>query len=61
MKKGSCKCDAYISRFRISISISISICTSEQCDENLAANSVAARKFIEDMELSMTNQEHMQL
>ena len=33
-------------------------CTSEQCEENLAANSAAACKFIEDMELSMVNQEH---
>ena len=31
------------------------VCTSEQCDEN----SAAARKFIEDMELSMANQECM--
>ena len=30
-------------------------------EENLAANSAAARKFIEDMELSMVNQEHMRL
>ena len=37
------------------------VCTSGQCEENLAANSAAARKFIEDMELSMVNQEHMQL
>ena len=36
-------------------------CTSVQCEENLAANSAAARKFIEDMELSMMNQEHMRL
>ena len=36
-------------------------CTSEQCEENLPANSAAARKFIEDMELSMANQEHMRL
>ena len=35
------------------------VCTSEQCDENLAANSAASRKFIEDMELSMANQECM--
>ena len=34
-------------------------CTSEQREENLAANSAAARRFIEDMELSMVNQEHM--
>ena len=34
------------------------VCTSEQCEENLAANSAAARKFIEDLELSMVNQEH---
>ena len=27
-------------------------CTSEQCEENLAANSAAACKFIEDVELS---------
>ena len=33
-------------------------CSSEQCEENLAANSAAARNFIEDMELSMVNQEH---
>ena len=37
------------------------VCTSEQCEENLAANSSAARRFIEDMELSMVNQEHMRL
>ena len=36
-------------------------CYSEQCEENLAANSAAARNFIEDMELSMVNQEHMRL
>ena len=36
-------------------------CTSEQCEELLAANSTAARDFIEDMDLSMVNQEHMQL
>ena len=35
------------------------VCASEQCDENLAANSAASRKFIEDMELSMANQECM--
>ena len=36
------------------------VCTSKQCEENLAANSAAARKFIEDMELStVVNQEHM--
>ena len=36
--------------------------TSEQCEKNLAANSAAARRFIEDMdELSMVNQEHMRL
>ena len=33
-------------------------CTSEQSEENLAANPAAAHKFIEDMELSMVNQEH---
>ena len=33
--------------------------TSEQCEELLAANSTAARSFI--VELSMVNQEHMQL
>ena len=32
------------------------VCTSEQREENLAANSAAARTFIEDMELSMVNQ-----
>ena len=37
------------------------VCTSEQCDENLAANSAAARKFIENMELSVASQEHMRL
>ena len=37
------------------------VCTSEQREENLAANSVAARKFIEDMDLSTVNQEHMRL
>ena len=36
-------------------------CYSEQCEENLAVNSAAARNFIEDMELSMVNQEHMRL
>ena len=36
-------------------------CSSEQCEENLTANSAAARKFIEGMELSMVNQEHMRL
>ena len=35
--------------------------TSEQRDEQLAANSNAACKFLEDMELSMINLEHMQL
>ena len=35
------------------------VCTSKQCEENLAANSAAARKFIEDTELStVVNQEH---
>ena len=31
------------------------VCTpsKKQCEENLAANSVAARRFFEDMELSM--------
>ena len=29
------------------------VCASEQRQENLAANSAAARRFIEDMELSM--------
>ena len=48
-----------ISILRISIKLT-EVCTSEQCDENLA-NSAAARKFIEDMELSMVNQEHMRL
>ena len=36
-------------------------CASEQCEENLAANSAAARKFVEDMDLSIVNQEHMRL
>ena len=36
-------------------------CTSEQCEENLPANSAAARKFIENVELSMVNQEHVRL
>ena len=35
--------------------------TSGQRDEQLAANSIAACKFLEDMELSMMNHEHMQL
>ena len=35
--------------------------TSGQCEENLAANSAAVRRFIEDMELSMVNQELMRL
>ena len=34
---------------------------SNQGGENLTANSAAARRFIEDMELSMVNQEHMRL
>ena len=29
------------------------VCALDQCRENLAANSAAARRFIEDMELSM--------
>ena len=37
------------------------VCTSEQREESLAANSAAARSFIEDMELSMANQERMRL
>ena len=35
--------------------------TSVQCDEQLAANSIAACKILEDMEFSMINHEHMQL
>ena len=35
--------------------------TSEQRDDQLAANSSAAHNFIEDMDLSMINQEHLQL
>ena len=50
-----------ISYIEVDILVLVLVSTSEQCDENLAANSAAARKFIEDMELSMTNQEHMQL
>lgn len=34
--------------------------TSVQRDEQLAANSIAACKFLEDMELSMINHERMQ-
>ena len=30
------------------------VCTSEQCEENLAANSAAARKFIEDMDMELS-------
>ena len=33
-------------------------CTSEQCEEKLAGNSAAARKVIEDIDLSMVNHEH---
>lgn len=33
--------------------------TSEQRDDQLAANSTAARNFIEDMDLSVINQEHI--
>ena len=33
-------------------------CTSEQREELLAANSTAARNFIEDMDISMVNQEY---
>ena len=32
--------------------------TSVQCDEQLAANSNAAYKFLEDMEISMINHNH---
>ena len=41
----------------------VEVCTSEQCEENLTANSAAAWKFIEDMKLSMSMvyQEHMRL
>ena len=40
----------------------VEVCTSEQREESLAANSAAARRFIEDMdELSMANQERMRL
>ena len=35
--------------------------TSVQCDEQLAANSNAAYKFLEDFEISMINHELMQL
>ena len=35
--------------------------SSEQCDDQLVANSTAARNFIEDMDLSVINQEHIQL
>ena len=35
--------------------------TSEQRDDQLAANSSTAHNFIEDMDLSMINQEHIQL
>ena len=35
--------------------------TSEQCDEYLAANSHAAYKFLEDLEISMSNHDLMQL
>ena len=35
--------------------------TSVQRDEQLAANSNAACKFLEDMEISMINHEPMQL
>ena len=35
--------------------------TSVQRDEQLAANSIAACKFLDDMELSMINHERMQL
>ena len=34
--------------------------SSEQCDELLEANSEAAQRFIEDMELSVINQDHIQ-
>ena len=34
--------------------------TSEQRDDQLAANSSTAHNFIEDMDLSMINQEHIQ-
>ena len=35
--------------------------TSVQCDEQLAANSNAAYKFLEDLKISMINDELMQL
>ena len=35
--------------------------TSEQRDDQLAANSAAARNFIEDIDFSMINHEHRQL
>ena len=35
--------------------------TADQREEQLAANSTAARNFIEDMDLSMVNQDHRQL
>ena len=34
--------------------------SSEQCDDQLAVNSTAARDFIEDMDLSMINHERIQ-
>ena len=35
--------------------------TSELRDDQMAANSAAAHKFIEDMDLSMINHDRMQL
>ena len=34
---------------------------ADQCEDQLAANSMAARNFIEDMDLSMVNQDRRQL
>ena len=33
----------------------------DQCEDQLIANSMAARNFIEDMDISMLNQDHRQL
>lgn len=35
--------------------------TADQHEDQLAANSTAVRNFIEDMDLSMVNQDHRQL
>ena len=34
--------------------------SSDQCDDNMDANQESAQRFMEDMELSVLNQDHTQ-